>query len=198
MIRRPPRSTLFPYTTLFRSRAGPKSWRSASPLQYAAAGRVGTEYRMEVRSSRFQVPWNSEPGTGIDVPELPDITVYLERLAPRVLGQPVERVDVRNVFVLRTAEPPIGAIEGRRVTGLRRMGKRIVLELEGGLFLVVHLMIAGRLRWRPLGRKGPAGKLVVAALEVPGGGLFLTEAGSQRRASPPPVYIGREPWRGRG
>jgi formamidopyrimidine-DNA glycosylase len=117
------------------------------------------------------------------MPELPDITVYLERLAPRVLGQPVERVDVRNVFVLRTADPPIGVLEGRRVTALRRMGKRIVVGLEGDLFLVVHLMIAGRLRWRPLGKKGPGGKLVLAALEFPDGTLFLTEAGSKRRAS---------------
>jgi formamidopyrimidine-DNA glycosylase len=117
------------------------------------------------------------------MPELPDITVYLERLAPRVLGKPIERVDVRNVFVVRTADPPISAVQGRRVTELRRMGKRIVLGVEGGLFLVVHLMIAGRLRWRALGKKGPAGKLVLAALEFPEGTLFLTEAGSKRRAS---------------
>jgi len=117
------------------------------------------------------------------MPELPDITVYLERLAPRVLGQPIERVDVRNLFVLRTADPPIGVLQGRRVNGLRRMGKRIVLEIEGDLFLVVHLMIAGRLRWRPLGKKAPGGKLVLAAFEFPQGTLFLTEAGSKRRAS---------------
>ena len=117
------------------------------------------------------------------MPELPDITVYLERLAPRVLGQPIERVDVRNLFVLRTADPPIGVLHGRRVNGLRRMGKRIVLEIEGDLFLVVHLMIAGRLRWRPLGKKAPGGKLVLAAFEFPQGTLFLTEAGSKRRAS---------------
>jgi len=117
------------------------------------------------------------------MPELPDIVVYLDRLAPRVLGQPIERLDIRNVFVLRTADPPIAAVHGRRVTALRRMGKRIVFELEGELFLVVHLMIAGRLRWRPLGKKGPAGKLVLAALEFPDGTLYLTEAGSKRRAS---------------
>ncbi|MFN2563579.1 MAG: Fpg/Nei family DNA glycosylase [Gemmatimonadaceae bacterium] len=117
------------------------------------------------------------------MPELPDITVYLERLAPRVLGQPVERIDVRNVFVLRTADPPIRTIEGRRVIELRRMGKRIVLGLEGDLFLVIHLMIAGRLRWRPLSTKPPGSKLVLAALEFPDGTLFLTEAGSKRRAS---------------
>jgi formamidopyrimidine-DNA glycosylase len=117
------------------------------------------------------------------MPELPDIAVYLQRLAPRVLDQPIERVDVRNVFVVRTADPPIAAVQGRRVTELRRMGKRIVFGLEGHLFLVVHLMIAGRLRWRALGKKAPGGKLVLAALEFPHGTLFLTEAGSKRRAS---------------
>jgi formamidopyrimidine-DNA glycosylase len=117
------------------------------------------------------------------VPELPDISVYLDRLAPRVLGQVVDGIEIRNLFVLRTAEPPITTIGGRRVTELRRMGKRIVFGLEGGLFLVVHLMIAGRLRWRPPGTKPPSGKLVLAALFFPAGTLFLTEAGSKRRAS---------------
>jgi formamidopyrimidine-DNA glycosylase len=117
------------------------------------------------------------------MPELPDITVYLERLAPRVLGQPVEGVEIRNVFVLRTAEPPLDAIVGRRVTALRRLGKRIALGLEGDLFLVIHLMIAGRLRWRGPGAKAPGGKIVLAALHFPNGTLFLTEAGSKRRAS---------------
>jgi formamidopyrimidine-DNA glycosylase len=117
------------------------------------------------------------------VPELPDITVYLERLAPRVIGHPIEGVEVRNVFVLRTADPPITDIVGRRVAELRRMGKRIVFGLDGDLFLVVHLMIAGRLRWRPPDKKPPGGKLVLAALHFPHGTLFLTEAGSKRRAA---------------
>ena len=117
------------------------------------------------------------------VPELPDIAVYLERLAPRVLGQPVEGIEIRNVFVLRTADPPITTVVGRRVVGLRRMGKRIVLALDGDLFLVIHLMIAGRLRWRLPEKKPPGGKLVLAALLFPEGTLFLTEAGSKRRAS---------------
>jgi formamidopyrimidine-DNA glycosylase len=116
------------------------------------------------------------------MPELPDITLYLEQLAPRVLGQPIVRVVLRSPFVLRSVDPPIQVIEGRRVTSLRRLGKRIVFELEGDLYLVVHLMIAGRFQWKAPGAK-PGGKLVLAALEFPSGSLQLTEAGSKRRAS---------------
>jgi len=126
------------------------------------------------------------------MPELPDITVYLERLGPRVLGKPVEGVEIRNVFVLRTADPPLDAVVGRRVIGLRRVGKRIALALEGELFVVIHLMIAGRLRWRPPGTKPPGGKLVLAAFHFPDGTLFLTEAGSKRRASLHVVAGGEE------
>ena len=116
------------------------------------------------------------------MPELPDLVVYLERLRALVIGQPLERVDVRTPFVLRSVDPPIAAVAGRRVTGLRRIGKRLVVELEGELFLVIHLMIAGRLRWRP--REKPlGGKLVLATFVFPEGMLHLTEAGSQRRAS---------------
>jgi formamidopyrimidine-DNA glycosylase len=116
------------------------------------------------------------------MPELPDITLYLEHLVPRVLNQTLERVVVRNPFVLRSFDPLISAAAGKRVLGLRRMGKRIVFALEEELFLVVHLMIAGRLKWYPLGKKA-GGKLVLAVLEFPDGLLFLTEAGSKRRAS---------------
>ena len=116
------------------------------------------------------------------MPELPDITLYLEQLAPRVLNQTLERVVVRNPFVLRSFDPPISAAAGKRVQGLRRMGKRIVVVLEGELFLVVHLMIAGRFRWHPLGKKA-GGKLVLAVFEFSDGLLFLTEAGTKRRAS---------------
>ncbi|MGZ8392098.1 MAG: Fpg/Nei family DNA glycosylase [Gemmatimonadales bacterium] len=116
------------------------------------------------------------------MPELPDITLYLEQLAPRVLNQPLERVIVRNPFVLRTFDPPISEAAGKRVLGLRRMGKRIVFALGGELFLVIHLMIAGRLKWYPLGKKA-GGKLVLAVLEFPEGLLLLTEAGTKRRAS---------------
>jgi formamidopyrimidine-DNA glycosylase len=116
------------------------------------------------------------------MPELPDITLYLEQLAPRILNQALERVVVRNPFVLRSFDPPISEAAGKRVVGLRRMGKRIVFALEGELFLVIHLMIAGRLKWYPLGKKA-GGKLVLAVLEFPNGLLFLTEAGTKRRAS---------------
>jgi formamidopyrimidine-DNA glycosylase len=116
------------------------------------------------------------------MPELPDITLYLEQLAPRVLGQPIVRVVLRSPFVLRSVDPPIQVIEGRRVTSLRRLGKRIVFELEGDLYLVVHLMIAGRFQWKAPGAK-LGGKLVLATLEFPSGSLQLTEAGSKRRAS---------------
>ena len=116
------------------------------------------------------------------MPELPDIALYLEQLAPRVLNQTLQRVVVRNPFVLRSVDPPLSGVEGKRVVGLRRLGKRIVFALEGELFLVIHLMIAGRLRWRPLGAKA-GGKLVLAVLEFPDGSLHFTEAGTKRRAS---------------
>ena len=118
------------------------------------------------------------------MPELPDITVYLDCLAPRVLDEPLERIEVRKPFVLRTVDPPLAECEGRRVVGLRRMGKRIVLALDGDRFLVIHLMIAGRLRWRDVGGKAkvPA-SLVLVEFAFPRGTLVLTEAGSKRRAS---------------
>jgi formamidopyrimidine-DNA glycosylase len=116
------------------------------------------------------------------VPELPDIAVYLERLAPLVLNQPLEGIVIRSPFVLRSVTPPITEAQGKRVLGLRRLGKRIVLALEDDLFLVIHLMIAGRLRWRPPGTR-PRGRLGLAAFEFPTGVLLLTEAGTKRRAS---------------
>jgi formamidopyrimidine-DNA glycosylase len=116
------------------------------------------------------------------VPELPDIVAYLESLQSRVIGQRLESVRIINPFVLRSVEPPIAAAAGRQVVGLRRMGKRIVLELGGRYFLVIHLMIAGRLRWRPPGAK-PPGKPALAAFTFTTGTLVLTEAGTKRRAS---------------
>jgi len=116
------------------------------------------------------------------VPELPDIAVYIERLQAKLQGQVLRRLRVLNPFVLRTAVPPIGQAEGRSVVGVQRLGKRIVLGLDDGTYLVIHLMIAGRLRWLPPGSKPPA-KLSLAAFEFDGGVLVLTEAGSKRRAS---------------
>ena len=121
------------------------------------------------------------------MPELPDIVLYLEHLAPRVVNQTLERVVVRSPFLVRTFEPPISQAAGKRVLALRRLGKRVVFELEGELFLVVHLMIAGRFRWKPPGTK-PPGKVGLAAFEFPSGVLILTEAGTKRRAS---VYLVR-------
>jgi formamidopyrimidine-DNA glycosylase len=108
--------------------------------------------------------------------------VYLECLAPRALGRVLERVRIINPFVLRSVDPPIADADGRRVTGLSRLGKRLVLALEGDRFLVIHLMIAGRLRWRAPGGK-PPGKPALAAFELETGTLVLTEAGTTRRAS---------------
>jgi formamidopyrimidine-DNA glycosylase len=116
------------------------------------------------------------------VPELPDITVYLEALAARVVGQPLEQIRIAKPFLLRSFDPPISAANGKRVSAVRRMGKRIVLELEDDLFLVIHLMIAGRLRWVAHEAKVP-GKIGLAAFDFPNGTLILTEAGSKRRAS---------------
>ncbi|MBT9598261.1 MAG: formamidopyrimidine-DNA glycosylase [Vitreoscilla sp.] len=116
------------------------------------------------------------------MPELPDITVYVESLAAKVVGSPLQRLRLLNPFLLRTAVPPIASVEGRTVTGIERLGKRIVMAFEGDLFLVIHLMIAGRLRWLATGSKPPA-RGALAVLEFAGGALLLTEAGTQRRAS---------------
>jgi formamidopyrimidine-DNA glycosylase len=97
------------------------------------------------------------------MPELPDITVYVEALQRRIVGQPVEEVRLRTPFLLRTVEPPIDALIGKRVMDVERLGKRIVVALEGDLFIVLHLMIAGRLHWRAPGAKG-GGKSALAEL----------------------------------
>jgi len=116
------------------------------------------------------------------MPELPDITIYLEALAPRIVGQPLERARIVSPSLLRTVDPPLGAAEGRKVVGLRRLGKRIVWEMEGGIFLVFHLMIAGRFKWRAEGTKSPA-KVGLASFDFPTGTLLLTEASTKKRAS---------------
>ncbi len=116
------------------------------------------------------------------MPELPDIAAYLSALRPRVMGQPLEQVRVAGAFLLRTVQPPLSSAEGRTVRELRRVGKRIAICLEGDLWLVLHLMIAGRLHWRQPGVR-LAGRNTLAAFDFPHGSLVLTEAGSKRRAS---------------
>jgi formamidopyrimidine-DNA glycosylase len=116
------------------------------------------------------------------VPELPDIEVYVEALARRTVGEPLRAVRLGSPFLLRSADPPLRAAEGKRVLAVRRLGKRIVLALEDDLFLVLHLMIAGRLHWKEPGARLP-GRVGLAAFDFPAGSLVLTEAGTKRRAA---------------
>jgi formamidopyrimidine-DNA glycosylase len=121
------------------------------------------------------------------MPELPDITAYLTALEPRVVGKPLEHLRIASPLLLRTAVPPITSIEGQPIRALRRIGKRIVFAFDDDLFLVLHLMIAGRLHWRELDPKKPrptlGGRNNLAAFDFPNGTLTLTEAGTKRRAS---------------
>jgi formamidopyrimidine-DNA glycosylase len=116
------------------------------------------------------------------MPELPDITAYITALEARILGQPLEHVRIASAFLLRTAQPAVSETEGKTVRELRRVGKRIAIGVDGELWLVLHLMIAGRLHWRAAGAK-LAGRNALAAFDFPNGTLVLTEAGSKRRAS---------------
>ena len=116
------------------------------------------------------------------MPELPDLTVYLEALDARIVGRRLERLLIRSPFLLRTAEPPIESAQGRRVTEVRRIGKRLSIGLEGDLWLVFHLMIAGRLHWTEAGARSSR-RAALARLEFSNGALTLTEAGTKRRAS---------------
>jgi formamidopyrimidine-DNA glycosylase len=116
------------------------------------------------------------------MPELPDITVYVEALNRRVGGSTLDDVRLRSPFLLRSVDPPISTVKGRRVREVRRLGKRIIFALEDDLFMVLHLMIAGRLKWREAGKKS-AGKIDLGAFDFSTGTLLLTEAGSKRRAS---------------
>jgi formamidopyrimidine-DNA glycosylase len=118
------------------------------------------------------------------VPELPDVVVYAEALTSTVVNRTLERLSIPSPFVLRSVTPPIQSVVGQEIRGIRRVGKRIVLTFESDLFLVIHLMIAGRLRWRERGRKlGLGSKIVLASFEFAHGTLWLTEAGSKKRAS---------------
>src|SRR5271154_2468672 len=116
------------------------------------------------------------------MPELPDIAAYISALEPRIVGQPLLQVRLTSAFLLRTVQPPLASVDGSIVRELRRIGKRIAIGVEGDLWLVLHLMIAGRLHWRPPGAK-LAGRQSLAAFDFPDGSLVLTEAGSKRRAS---------------
>jgi len=116
------------------------------------------------------------------MPELPDISAYISALESRIVGQRLVRVRLASVFLLRTAEPPIAVVEGRVARELRRIGKRIAIGVEGELWLVLHLMIAGRLHWRPAGAR-LSGRQNLAAFDFPNGSLVLTEAGTKRRAA---------------
>jgi formamidopyrimidine-DNA glycosylase len=115
------------------------------------------------------------------VPELPDVTVYVEALAERVVGRTLDAVRLKSPFLLRTVDPPVEEVLGRTVRGVRRMGKRVVLELDGDLFVVLHLMIAGRLQWKERG--APPGGIGLAAFDFANGTLVLTEAGKKKRAA---------------
>src|SRR5258708_7835540 len=119
------------------------------------------------------------------MPELPDIMTYVEALERNVGGHVLESARLLRPFVLRSVDPPLSAVERNRLLGVSRIGKRLVLALENGLFIVIHLMIAGRLRWLPGGKK-PPGRLGLLALDFDNGTLVLTEAGTKRRAS---VYV---------
>jgi formamidopyrimidine-DNA glycosylase len=121
-------------------------------------------------------------GKLISMPELPDITAYLRALEVRVISQPLQKIRLGSPFLLRSVQPPLESADGRKVTQLRRIGKRIAIGLDGDLWLVLHLMIAGRLHWRPRGAK-LAGRQNLAAFDFPDGSLVLTEAGSKHRAS---------------
>jgi formamidopyrimidine-DNA glycosylase len=124
------------------------------------------------------------------VPELPDILLYLRALAPRIVGHRVEKVRLASPFLLRSIDPPLSSVEGKTVVALHRLGKRLVFELEGELFLVLHLMVAGRLRWKEAGARIP-GKVGLLAIDFAHATLVLTEAGTKRQAS---LYVvrGRE------
>jgi len=118
------------------------------------------------------------------LPELPDVVVYLEALTREIVGRRLERIKLSSPFVLRSVDPPITSLHGQTVRGVRRIGKRIVLEFADDVFLVIHLMIAGRLRWRAPGQKpGMGPKMLLASFEFGHGTLFFTEASSQKRAS---------------
>ena len=163
-----------------RPRVGARQLRAASPSTPAATATPG-------RSCRRPPPFHPP------MPELPDVAVYIEALEARIAGATLERMRLASPFLLRSVDPPHRRVTSRRVTGLRRLGKRIVIGLEGDLFVMLHLMIAGRLHWKPAGAKLP-GKIGLAAFDFSSGTLVLTEAGTKRRAA---LYLGARRGRAR-
>src|SRR3982750_259803 len=155
--------------------------------------RSGPSSSSRAPGQRFAPPEDTKPSTAEpaspSMPELPDITLYLSQLTPRIVNQPLLRLNLRSPFVLRSVDPPVAELAGKRVLELRRLGKRIVFVLEGDLYIVIHLMIAGRLRWKSVDAKA-GGKLTLATFDFPHGALHLTEAGSKRRAS---IHLVRGP-----
>src|SRR6266478_1759403 len=121
------------------------------------------------------------------MPELPDITVYIESLGPRILGKPLEKIRIASPFLLRSVDPPTREAESKQVMEIHRIGKQIAFQLENDIFLVFHLMIAGRFHWKKPGAK-TGGKATLAAFDFPGGTLMLTEASTRKRAS---LYLAR-------
>ena len=194
--------TEFEAVGVFENASHPPSERIATPSQYlrkrgsgkrkvrfwASCAQFGDRYSAQT-SARALTPRNCSSCQSAGktcnlllMPELPDIAAYITALDSRILGQPIEHVRLASPFLLRTVEPPIASVEGRRVRELRRIGKRIALGVEDDLWLVLHLMIAGRLHWRATGAK-LAGRNQLAAFDFPNGSLVLTEAGARRRAS---------------
>jgi formamidopyrimidine-DNA glycosylase len=147
-------------------------------------GQSGREvfHPFTVPAARAALPNSGMTCNLVSMPELPDIAAYISALAPRIIGQPLEHVRLNSAFLLRTAQPPLPSVEGRTVQELRRVGKRIVIGVEGDLWLGLHLMIAGRLHWRMPEAK-LAGRRSLAAFDFPNGSLLLTEAGTKHRAS---------------
>src|SRR5262247_3224560 len=136
--------------------------------------------RTSPRTARRSIVWSTRSCEAM--PELPDVTVYVEALRERVVGARLQRIRLATPFVLRSVDPPLADVVGRTVTGVRRLGKRIVLALEDERFVVIHLMIAGRLHWKAAGARPPA-KIGVAAFDFDTGTLVMTEAGTKKRAA---------------
>src|ERR1700751_1043949 len=165
------------------------SFSPESPERFAlysepSAGVNGWSSRVSlgVRTAELSLQTSVAACKLILMPELPDITAYIRALEKRIVGQPLERVRLGSPFLLRTVEPPLASAEGRVVKKLSRVGKRIAIGVDGDLWLVLHLMIAGRLHWKKRDAK-LGGRQNLAAFDFPGGSLILTEAGSKKRAS---------------